>query len=149
MSPMNPEDSATTEDDTETVEVVFDPETAPPGGRGIDGDGRCTMCGILVEDCECPLDDDGEACEFNGDFCGECDNFIADCTCLTCAKCHDPIAAGTQVAGPNGDLHEECFDPNDDGMDDEDESSCGQCGGPLASDEGRLGSAGYVHFDGC
>ena len=121
MSPMDPEDITTAEDDTETVEVSCDPESAPPGGRGIDGDERCTVCGILVEDCECPIDEDGEACESNEDFCDECGNFIADCTCLTCAKCKEPIAAGTQVSGPNGDLHEECFDSDDDGMDDSDE----------------------------
>lgn len=125
MSPMDPEDNATVEDDTETVEVDYDPESAPPGGRGIDGDGRCTVCGIMVEDCECPLNEDGEACEPNEDFCGECENFIAECDCLTCAKCGEPIAAGTQVSGPNGDLHEECSDSDDNGMDDSDESDGG------------------------
>lgn len=109
---MSPEAIQTPEEDPDTQEVDYDPETAPPGERVIDCDGRCTMCGSMAEDCECRL---------NEDFCDECGEFIADCKCLTCAKCKEPIAAGTQVSGPNGDLHEECFDSDDDGMDDSDE----------------------------
>lgn len=33
-----------------------------------------------------------------------------------CASCGDEISAGEGCSGPNGSVHESCFDPDDDGM---------------------------------
>ncbi len=129
-------------DEAGVEDVSYDPK-APSGGRGIDEDDRCTECGILVEDCECPLNEDGEACVPEdcvvcdkpvGDdgTCGERGYVHFDCMSVedglheSCPECGDPINPGDGVSGPNGTVHEGCLDTDDDGMD-EDDGHCRRC----------------------
>jgi hypothetical protein len=93
MSHADPEVTATPEED---IEIDYDPETAPPGGRGVDADGRCTVCGIMVEDCECPLNEDGEACELD-----------------ECHLCKADIEPGDGTCGSLGPVHYWCARPED------------------------------------